>query len=318
MDVPRKRPGPSEEAIAKFTDYLIPYITDESADAATKSPELKLLFRLAKFTILDEDASELEWCVPAALIPSALQSILTIIDQFLENPIDLDGKMASKLLSKKRRRRRRRRSLSSGSDSDGEVKKKKEKKKKEKEQYKSAALIADSDVEDGDLEAFLEKEKALRDRVSRNTEGGRIGTMKATGTKKRRKKVLDKGEKKRKGNDESAVRGREPQDLSEASDLDLFGSRQSSPTTGAGGEEQPRPRPRPRPRPKKRTSTDLGLLDAMPLTSDLASGAEPGHATSFENAVEPVVSRRQSPELGEVDIPPPKRKGRLVVSDDEE
>jgi len=33
---------------------VIPYLSDEQADAATKNPHLKLLFRLAKFFILDE------------------------------------------------------------------------------------------------------------------------------------------------------------------------------------------------------------------------------------------------------------------------
>lgn len=33
---------------------VIPYTSDEQADAATKNPNLKLLFRLSKFYILDE------------------------------------------------------------------------------------------------------------------------------------------------------------------------------------------------------------------------------------------------------------------------
>ena len=62
---------PSEEASAKFTDHcgpfclhnsrlllnyhsVIPYTSEEQADAATKNPNLKLLFRLSKFYILDE------------------------------------------------------------------------------------------------------------------------------------------------------------------------------------------------------------------------------------------------------------------------
>jgi replication fork protection complex subunit Tof1/Swi1 len=63
---------PSAEAAAKFTDHceqfhtypfllyllnhrsVIPYISEDQADAATKNPNLKLLFRLSKFYILDE------------------------------------------------------------------------------------------------------------------------------------------------------------------------------------------------------------------------------------------------------------------------
>lgn len=36
---------------------VIPYVTDEQAIAATKDPQLKLLFRLIKFQILDEGMS---------------------------------------------------------------------------------------------------------------------------------------------------------------------------------------------------------------------------------------------------------------------
>ena len=66
---------PSSEAANKFTDYseyllvpfetpepytdplsliVIPYINDEQANAATKDPHLKLLFRLVNFFIRDE------------------------------------------------------------------------------------------------------------------------------------------------------------------------------------------------------------------------------------------------------------------------
>jgi replication fork protection complex subunit Tof1/Swi1 len=103
-------------------------------------------------------------------------------------------------LSKKRRRRRRR-SPSPTSD-DGatsedeprrkEKKEKKEKKKKEKEIYKSAQFIEDSDVEYGDMEAFLEREKATRNRTKLVAETAgidRVATMKPRGTKKRRQNI---------------------------------------------------------------------------------------------------------------------------------
>jgi hypothetical protein len=37
-----------------LNSQVIPYVTDEQADAVTKNPQLKLLFRLCKFYILDE------------------------------------------------------------------------------------------------------------------------------------------------------------------------------------------------------------------------------------------------------------------------
>jgi replication fork protection complex subunit Tof1/Swi1 len=42
---------------------VIPYLSDEQADAATKNPHLKLLFRLAKFFILDEGQLPPRLCV---------------------------------------------------------------------------------------------------------------------------------------------------------------------------------------------------------------------------------------------------------------
>lgn len=145
----------------------------------------------------NQDADELEWYVPSGIAISELQQIHNVVKQFLEAPIDLDGKKASQLLSKKRRRRRRR-SPSPVSDNDAVLsedeprQKKKEKKKKEKEQYKSAQFIEDSDEEYGGMDAFLEKERVQREKTelaaAANT-GARLSTMKATGTKKRRRKT---------------------------------------------------------------------------------------------------------------------------------
>ena len=132
------------------------------------------------------------------MLPADLQSYLNVINQFLENPIDLEGKKASQLLSKKRRRRRRRPSPSpdpDASESEGEEpRKRKEKKKKEKQQYKSAQFIEDSDAEMEDMETFLEKEKALRERTALLAAStGHVATMRPTGTKKRRKRAEEDG-----------------------------------------------------------------------------------------------------------------------------
>ncbi|EPT01958.1 hypothetical protein FOMPIDRAFT_1036026 [Fomitopsis schrenkii] len=267
--------GPSDEALAKIIDYLIPYVTDEQAIAATKDPQLKLLFRLIKFQILDEDVNELEWYIPAAVLPADLQSCLNVINQFLENPLDLEGKKASQLLSKKRRRRRRRRSPSpdpDASEPEGEEpKKRKEKKKKEKQQYKSAQFIEDSDAEMEDMETFLEKEKALRERTALLAAStGHVATMRATGTKKRRKRATeDGGAKKRrrkgKGGAETDLVGAAVQSDgsdSDASEVNIFGSPRRSPSTQptspdpAIEAEVPKPKPRPRPRPLRKKASE--------------------------------------------------------------
>ena len=71
---------------------------------------------------------------------------------------------------------------------DGPRRKKNEKKKKETEIYKSAQFIEDSDAEYGDMETFLEKEKAIRTRAEAAGTGS--ATMKPTGTKKRRRNAV--------------------------------------------------------------------------------------------------------------------------------
>ncbi|KAI6107784.1 timeless protein-domain-containing protein [Pisolithus croceorrhizus] len=178
-DAPGQSIGPSKEAISKFTGLwpVIPYINDEHADAATKNPTLKLMFRLLGFTIEVEDAEELQWVVPAKIAPSMLQ-----------NGHDVGGVGAAD-------------SPTPNTDvelPDDEPRRRKAKKKREEKTYKSAQFIEDSDEECGDMEAFLEREKTLRERTAKAAEeSGRIATMRATGTKKRRKKAKDDSGSKR-------------------------------------------------------------------------------------------------------------------------
>ncbi|KAF9061339.1 timeless protein-domain-containing protein [Rhodocollybia butyracea] len=292
--------GPSLDAQAKMIDYLIPYLSDEHADAATKNPNLKLLFRLAKCYILDEDAEEMEWYVPAAILPAELQIIITVITQFLETPFDLEGKKASQLMSKKSRRRRRVRAPDSDADDEDEPiqRKKKEKKKKEEVQYKSAQFIEDSDAEYGDIDTFLELEKKRREKAETNatTLGeGKSGTMRATGTKKRRRKTSDrgKGNKKRKG-DEDVVE-MVSKDGSDSSESD--GEARDKPTaTGIEVEVSEDIVEKPRPRPKPKLKTKLSTTDPTVSVSEDGNGESQGS---------PMTTGR-------------RRKGRLILSDDED
>ena len=172
-----------------------------------------------------------------------------MINQFLETPFDLEGKKAAQLLSKKRRRRRRVRSPSPSSDDDPVIldedepkKKRKEKKKKEATQYKSAQFIEDSDEEYGGMDAFLEKEKAMRERIeaAAREEGKSIGTMKSTGTKKRRRKEKNdlSTNKKRKGEWETA------QDHGLSHDPSIVVDIESDVSAVSDAPLPPRPRPR--------------------------------------------------------------------------
>lgn len=204
---------PSDDALTKITEYVIPYVNDEQAHAAGRNPELKLLFRLCKFSTRNDDGDEVEWYIPASVPVSDLQSTLVVINQFIVNPINLDGKNASQLLSKSKATRPRRRRRVSTSFSDDEAilsddepeRRRKEKKNKESKQYKSAQFIEDSDAEYGDIEAFFEKEKLLREKAiaaaAKACITDRPVGMRATGTKKRRRRNGEegKGSKRRRG-----------------------------------------------------------------------------------------------------------------------
>ncbi|KAL4067395.1 timeless protein-domain-containing protein [Scleroderma yunnanense] len=308
-DTPQLRGVPSKVAVSKFTDYAIPYISDEHADAASKNPKLKLVFRLLDFTIEEEDADELQWVVPAKIIPSVLQDRRNVIDQFLQHPIDLDGKKASELITKKTRRRRRSLSPDTAVElPDDEPKRKREKKKKEEKIYKSAQFIEDSDEECGDMEAFLEREKVLRERTAKAAEeSGRIATMRATGTKKRRKKVLDGAGSKRArisspvtadNNDQGHTVIDVDSDSSGStldSDDEISRFLRSSRSPSPPSRRPPPPVPKPRPKPR--------------LVQKKSREADPVHISS-DSDPEPQA------QLTAVDSRPPRR--RLVLSDDEE
>ncbi|KAI0301445.1 timeless protein-domain-containing protein [Russula brevipes] len=191
-------------------DYMIPYTTDAQANAATKNPQLKLMFRLVHAHVQDEDADELEWYIPAGIDLPDLQRSLTVIEQFEETPLDLNGKRASQLLCKKRQRRRRRRrertrrtasgsegeaAASGGDDNhddddeeDDEDRPRRARKVREREQYKSAQFIEDSDEEYGqDIDDFFVREAELRKRTALAAVDSQLSTMRPTGTKKRRR-----------------------------------------------------------------------------------------------------------------------------------
>ncbi|KAL5639939.1 hypothetical protein ACGC1H_006487 [Rhizoctonia solani] len=113
-----QRKIPSPEAMAKFEEYHIPYIDDQQSEAAASNKYLKLLMRLVGFTCTDDDALELEWHVPKQITPSELQTSQNVIEQYLTNPIDLQGKKAKDHLSTKRRTQRKREEVSSSSSEE--------------------------------------------------------------------------------------------------------------------------------------------------------------------------------------------------------
>lgn len=227
-----------------------------------------------------------------------MQSHLNVINQFLESPIDLQGKKASDLLKKKPRKRRPRHVEA---DENGEPLKKKERKKKEEQKYKSATMIEDSDADEDEWAAFFEREKKLAEKTALAAEAsGTSGTMRVTGTKKRRK---ERRKKRSRG-----------EDVTSGSDVEKGGSgsdeepsiAQISHSDGAPSPKEPTPpQPAPpRPRPRKRLRASSPAQNSPPpfgpaTFSDLEHNAN--------ESPDPTSSNTQ-----------PAKKHRLVVSEDED
>ncbi|KAJ7349333.1 timeless protein-domain-containing protein [Mycena albidolilacea] len=315
---------PSPEMREKMSDFFIPYLSDEEANAASRNPQLKLLWRLAKFTLMPEEPdTDLEWFVGADIPPADLKRTLKVIDQFLLKPMDLDGKKASDLLTKPRRTRRARsptpdsdaddaNASDGGGNSDGDApKKRKKRKEKEKEppkkpEFKSAQFIEDSDEEYGDIDAFLEKEKEKRDKMALEAaETGKTNAQPA-GTKKRRKKEAPAGEgtSKRKKKRTSSSTAAEGGDGGAESEADVFGSRP------VGAEERPRPRPKPKPRYKPRNvEAGTSSPDTVPKSSEMDEDAQD---------VEPTVrAETRDSDEGTMALSGRKKSTRLVISDED-
>jgi len=180
-------------------------------------------------------------------MPFDMQSHLNVINQFLESPIDLQGKKPSELLKKKPRKRRPRHVEL---DENGEPLAKKERKRKEEQKYKSATMIEDSDADEDEWAAFFEREKKLAERTAlASAATGTSGTMRATGTKKRRRNEGKKKRRKRGGNvmSEPERSGSESDGGPSTTQTPQQGDG-TSPTEGPPSEEPTRPRPRPRKR----------------------------------------------------------------------
>lgn len=241
---------------------------------------------------------------------------MTVINQFLENPLDLGDKKAEQLLQKKRRRRRRRREPSPMDDGTipfDEQKKKKEKKQKEIKIYKSAQFIVDSDDDAEAMEAFFAKEKALRERtaLAALASGKDNATMKPTGTKKRRKRnAEDGGKRKRKKESvkdvEEHALSRDPSPVVEDADSD---ENPFDPFASPKGPTENIPRVRPRPRPRRIAKATPKTLTPEPHGSSGSPPKPPDQDDSIHKDTEgsPPASNSK-----------PTRRKVVVISDDDE
>jgi replication fork protection complex subunit Tof1/Swi1 len=341
---------------------VIPYTSDEQADAVTRNPQLKLLFKLLKFTILDQginvvaivyqilishlDADEFEWCIPNDILPEELQRSASIIGKFVETPIDLQGKAAKEMLSKRPRRRRRRSPSPGLSDSDdaadwngeggtaasGKDREEREQRKaarkaknarkdeksaarktrqkKEAQVYKSAQFIEDSDADNDDA-AFWERERLLRERMNAAASGNLPPAMKATGTRKRKKARESSGKERKKKRAGSVVAPDDPASDSDAgrAEDDALGS----PST-RGSSEAPAT-------PHSDAEDASDQATPPPTRSRPKPRPRPRPVRKTIAAASPASSRHTSvaPDTAaEAPSVPTPRRNRVVISDEED
>lgn len=242
---------------------------------------------------------ELEWYVPASLVPDNLQQSLNVIKMFLEKPMDMDGKKAKQLTSKKRQRRARRASVDSDAGelpsdvSEGEGKRRKvrrEKKKKEEIKYKSAEFIVDSDAEAGDDEVFFAKEKALQERLAVRAVNPATDTARIGGTKKKKRPK------------DGAVKGG-PRKKRKSSAVDAVVTQAADATSGDDSDHGPT-RSGTSPPAGSRTTPMTSLSPrSSPAPSPVAKQPSPLRAIESDDEV---VAQTQ-----------PRRSTRVVISDDE-
>ncbi|CAE6475330.1 unnamed protein product [Rhizoctonia solani] len=279
---------PSQEAMNKFEEYRIPYLDDQQSEAATSNKYLKLLMRLVGFTCTDDDALEPEWHVPKQLTPSELQTSQNVIEQYLANPIDLQGKKAKEHLTAKRSTRRKREEYEESSSSSEESKglsdtgeedflpndeasvqrraarraareerraakrqRREERESKKRERKKKEVQVYKSAeiIEDSDAELGDDDAFFAKEReLMEKAKQAGQGAY-ASGT------MLEHGTKKRKKKEgDQKRRGKRTKDVFEADAEPLIGNDDDD---GSNSEKEaepvskPRPRPRPRPKPKQ-------------------------------------------------------------------
>ena len=191
----------------------------------------------------------------------------------------------------------------------------------------------------GDMDDFLAKEKALREKTAALAAAtGQVPTMRAHGTRKRRRKgkeEKDKRKRRKRGGKDGADdndEGESSEDKiaekeqdgsdSEASEPDVFGSPKrtrseptsvASPPADAATVTRPKPRPRPRPRAKAKSSPEPDVSAPSPpaasaTTKPVSSLRHSSQATSDDEFASAEALRG----IGK------KKTTRLVFSDEED
>ncbi|KAJ7056867.1 timeless protein-domain-containing protein [Mycena amicta] len=352
-----KLEAPTAEMLERMQDFLIPYKDDDEAKAATGNPQLKLLWRLAKFTQMDEVDGELEaqWFVGKDVPPADLQRTLKVVEQFLNTPINLQGKKASELLTKTSQRRRAPVTSSSSSDSgdaetsssaadsdgEGEGKKRKKKKKKRGDGDDGGGDASDGErrkrkqkqkpkkpppefksaqfIEDSDEEYGAMDEFLAREKEMRE----RIEKMATeTGKSAGMRETGTKKRKKKEGTEGAkGAKGRKKRKRGDSEDGGAP-AKDSDAESDADDGDAPKaspPRPRPRPKPKARVKPKDAANDDDALDSQFELVAAPSTANSDMEVVVPPAAGSDDDNDGAVGAGAGRRrKNRLVISDDED
>ncbi|KAG8829293.1 Topoisomerase 1-associated factor 1 [Serendipita sp. 400] len=325
----KTQPLPSDQPTVD--DYIIPYTKDGQAEAASRNQHLKLLFTLLGFEVVDKSTVALEWMCPATKLPAELQRSLNLINGFLLDPLELNGKKALQMISRPTKRKNRREAPVEDEaveefpdDEDGErrrrerASKRAEKKDKEKQSIKSRQFIEDSDAEIGEDDAFFAAEAALRNRMAASAESGTA--TQSTGTKKRKKKA-DHDDGRSEGPRKRPRTSKEPRStnkskvaiLDESSDED--GSRDNQEENIVSSEEGSAQESRSPPPPSSRAAS-----------SGAESDDEHVQASNTANIVHGQLAKVSSTKLflsdseEETTMPTAVRTApkRLIISDDEE
>ncbi|KAI9609866.1 hypothetical protein H4Q26_006855 [Puccinia striiformis f. sp. tritici PST-130] len=139
---------------------------NELKNALARDAELHMLLRLLCWLNEEEYPGHLCWVIPKSRTHSELDLDIKVIDHFLINPLDHDGKSPADLTKKKRKRRANGRHDLSGSDAEPTAKKatRKPKKKQEAMTHRSAEFVTLSDDETDEERdrLFFEREMKMR------------------------------------------------------------------------------------------------------------------------------------------------------------
>jgi len=172
---------PSSTSLEKFQDHRVQAGDDNDfKNALARDAELHMLLRLLYWDSEEEYPGHLSWTIPRSRTHSELDVDIKVIDHFLINPLDHNGKAPAELTKRKRKRRTRQPSLTAeelaldDTSDEGKTTKKtsgKPRKPPVMPQYRSAEFVTLSDDEEDEERdrLFFERERKWRAQISGET-----------------------------------------------------------------------------------------------------------------------------------------------------